>query len=53
MIDPQARPAAYIKLLAFVALLGLITALVTFVFMVLVRQGTATDLGTSRRDGGD
>ena len=41
MIDPQARPAAYIKLLAFVAVLGLITALITFVFMALVNQGTA------------
>lgn len=41
MIDPQARLSSYIKLLAFVALLGLITALVTFVFMVLVGQGTA------------
>jgi H+/Cl- antiporter ClcA len=41
MIDPQARPAAYIKLLALVALLGLITALITFVFMALVSMGTA------------
>lgn len=40
MIDPQARLSSYIKLLAFVALLGLITALVTFVFMALVGQGT-------------
>ena len=40
MIDPQARPAAYIKLLAFVAVLGLLTALITFVFMALVQLGT-------------
>ena len=40
MIDPQAKPAAYIKLLAFVAVLGVLSALVTFVFMALVHQGT-------------
>jgi H+/Cl- antiporter ClcA len=40
MIDPQARPAAYIKLLVLVALLGVISALLTFVFMALVHQGT-------------
>jgi chloride channel protein, CIC family len=40
MIDPQARPASYIKLLALVILLGLISALVTFTFMFLVNQGT-------------
>ena len=40
MIDPQARPGAYIKLLGLVALLGLITALITFVFIALVHQGT-------------
>jgi hypothetical protein len=33
MIDPQARMAARVKLLTSVALLGLITALLTFVFM--------------------
>ena len=41
MIDPQAKPAAYIKLLAFVAVLGVISALITFIFMALVHQGTA------------
>ncbi len=41
MIDPQAKPAAYIKLLGFVAVLGVLSALVTFVFMALVHQGTA------------
>ena len=51
MIDPQARPAAYIKLLAFVAVLGLISALVTFVSMALVHQGTAVILGTSGQRG--
>ena len=40
MIDPQARPAAYIKLMALVAVLGVISALVTFAFMALVHQGT-------------
>jgi hypothetical protein len=41
MIDPQARPARYIRLLALVVGLGLISALVTFAFMALVHQGTA------------
>ena len=40
MIDPQARPAAYIKLMVLVAVLGLISALVTFAFVALVHQGT-------------
>lgn len=40
MIDPQARPAAYIRLLVLVAVLGLLSALVTFFFMALVHQGT-------------
>jgi H+/Cl- antiporter ClcA len=40
MIDPHARPGPYIKLLALVALLGVITALVTFTFVALVHQGT-------------
>ena len=40
MIDPQARPAAYIKLMALVVVLGLISALVTFAFVALVHQGT-------------
>ena len=39
MIDPQARPAVYLKLLVFVALLGVICALITFVFIALVQQG--------------
>src|SRR5512139_927961 len=40
MIDPQARLAPYIKLMAFVVVLGLVSALVTFVFIALVHQGT-------------
>jgi chloride channel protein, CIC family len=40
MIDPQARPAPYIKLMALVILMGLISALVTFTFIALVGQGT-------------
>ena len=40
MIDPQARAAPYIKLLALVVVLGLISALVTFAFMALVHLGT-------------
>jgi H+/Cl- antiporter ClcA len=40
MIDPQAKPRAYIKLLGLVAVLGLISALVTFAFMALVSVGT-------------
>ena len=40
MIDPQAKPARYIKLMALVVLLGLISAVVTFAFMAFVHQGT-------------
>ncbi len=40
MIDPKANPRAYIRLLALVAVLGLISALVTFAFMALVGLGT-------------
>jgi H+/Cl- antiporter ClcA len=40
MIDPQARPKSYVRLLALVALLGLFSALITFTFVVLVDQGT-------------
>jgi hypothetical protein len=36
MIDPQARPGRYIKLMAFVLLLGLLSAMVTFAFVALV-----------------
>ena len=41
MIDPQAKPGPYIKLMALVVVLGLISALVTFAFMALVHQGTS------------
>ena len=41
MIDPQARLWPYIRLLALVVVLGLISALVTFAFVALVHQGTA------------
>ena len=41
MIDPQVRPKSYIRLLAFVIVLGLVSALITFTFMALVHQGTS------------
>jgi H+/Cl- antiporter ClcA len=41
MIDPQAKPKSYFRLMALVILLGLICALVTFTFMALVHQGTS------------
>jgi H+/Cl- antiporter ClcA len=41
MIDTQAKPAPYVRLLGLVILLGLISALVTFAFMFLVSRGTA------------
>lgn len=40
MIDTQAKPLSYIKLLSLVTGMGLISALVTFAFMALVHQGT-------------
>ena len=40
MIDPQARPAPYLKLMALVVVLGLLSALITFVFIGLVHQST-------------
>ena len=53
MIDPQAKPATYIKLLVFVAVLGVLSALVTFVFMALVHQGTVLQTaGRSRQSDG-
>jgi H+/Cl- antiporter ClcA len=36
MIDTQAKPKPYIRLMALVALMGLVSAVVTFVFMALV-----------------
>jgi H+/Cl- antiporter ClcA len=40
MIDPQAKPKPYFRLMALVGLMGIISAVVTFVFMYLVNQGT-------------
>ncbi len=40
MIDPQAKPKPYLRLLALVALMGIVSASVTFAFMYLVHQGT-------------
>ena len=39
MIDPQARPKPYLRLMALVALLGIVSAVVTFAFILLVNQG--------------
>jgi H+/Cl- antiporter ClcA len=40
MIDTQARPVSYFRLMALVAVLGVVSALVTFSFIALVHQGT-------------
>jgi H+/Cl- antiporter ClcA len=40
MIDPQAKPKAYLRLMGLVALMGIVSALVTFAFMFLVDKGT-------------
>lgn len=40
MIDPEARLAPYVRLLALAALLGVITAAITFAFIALVHLGT-------------
>ena len=40
MIDPQAKPKPYLRLMVLVALLGVVSAVVTFVFMALVHEGT-------------
>ena len=40
MIDPKAKPKPYLRLLALVALMGIISAVVTFAFIALVHQGT-------------
>jgi H+/Cl- antiporter ClcA len=39
MIDPQARLKPYLRLMALVALLGVVSAVITFAFMALVNQG--------------
>ena len=41
MIDPREGTKAYLRLMGVVALLGIVSALVTFVFMLLVNQGIA------------
>lgn len=40
MIDTRTKPAPYIRLLGLVILLGLMSAVITFTFIVLVNQGT-------------
>ena len=40
MIDPEANPGRYLKLMGLVVVLGLICALVTFAFVALVGGGT-------------
>src|SRR3989337_273241 len=40
MIDTQAKPRPYFRLMAMAALLGLITAVVTFLFIALVHEAT-------------
>jgi len=49
MIDPQARAVPYIKLLALVVVLGLISALVTFTFVGLVWEQIAEVSGLDPR----
>ena len=41
MIDTQANPKSYLRLMALVALLGIVSAVVTFVFIVLVNGSIA------------
>lgn len=40
MIDLQVKPKPYFRLMVLVALLGVVSALVTFAFMALVHGGT-------------
>ena len=40
MIDPQARAKPYLRLIVMVALMGIVSAVVTFAFMALVHEGT-------------
>jgi H+/Cl- antiporter ClcA len=41
MIDTQAKPRPYIRLMVLVALMGIVSAVVTFLFMFLVNHGIA------------
>jgi H+/Cl- antiporter ClcA len=40
MIDPQAKPKPYLRLMVLVTLLGVVSAVVSFVFIALVHEGT-------------
>jgi H+/Cl- antiporter ClcA len=40
MIDPKARLRPYLRLMVMVALLGIVSAMITFSFIALVHQGT-------------
>src|SRR5512139_2231900 len=40
MIDPQAKPKPYLRLMILVSLLGVVSAVITFAFMALVHEGT-------------
>lgn len=40
MIDPNARPISYLWLMVLVALLGIISAVITFAFIVIVNAVT-------------
>lgn len=39
MIDTQAKPKSYVRLMLQIALLGVISAAITFIFIFLVNQG--------------
>ena len=41
MIDPEVRPKRYLGLMALVGLMGIISALFTFLFMIIVNRGIA------------
>lgn len=41
MIDTQANPRAYLRLMALIALLGIVSAVITFVFIVFVNGSIA------------
>ena len=41
MIDPDVKPKPYLRLMLLVGLMGIISALVTFVFMIIVNRGIA------------
>jgi H+/Cl- antiporter ClcA len=41
MIDPNARPAPYLRLMVLIALMGVVSAVVTFVFIFLVHRSIA------------